>query len=322
MNRRPALVSVAVLMVVTPTIWMLTDPGVAWAGTTGSAGATGSGSGGTVIVGAGSGGTSGGATGTGSPTTGTGRPSGGGGQKSGAPVCTYTILLLNDEGGFPPGGPTPGSWYSVICIDPTTGAENIQTEWISDQAPIAAPAVNPRSLALEALNSMVLPPPVNHFDPAGASVVNLATWLWIDNTLWHPLSVSATAGTVTATAVATPVSVTWSMGDGGVITCEGPGQPFGPAQPAQQSSKCQYIYRTSSAGQSSPDGDSDQAAFPVRATVAWVVSWSAQGAAGGGAFPTMYTSTLSRVRVEQVESIYSEGGQAFGLVPAAGRLSS
>jgi hypothetical protein len=318
MSRWPSRALLAALMVVTTGIGALVDPGVSGAATAG-----GTGSGTTVIVGAGSGGTSGGATGTGGATAG-GEGSGGGkGKNPDAPVCTYEILLLNDEGGFPPGGPTPGSWYSVMCIDPITGAENIQTEWIPDQALTPAAPVDPHALALAALKSLVLPPPVNHFDPSATSVVNLPTWLWIDSTLWHPLSVSATAGTVTATAVATPVSVTWSMGDGGVVTCEGPGQPFEAVQPkAQPSSRCQYTYRTSSAGQSSLDGDSDEGAYPVRATVAWAVSWSAQGAAGGGAFPTMYTSTLSRVRVEQVESIYSEGGQALGLVPAAGRLSS
>jgi hypothetical protein len=317
MSRRTLLVSVLGLVAATTGIGTLTDPGVSGA----TAGIWGSG--GTIAVGAGSGGTSGGTTGVGGTTARPGSPGRGGGQKSSAPVCTYTILLLNDEGGFAPGGPTPGSWYSVICIDPTTGAQNIQTEWIPDQAAAGAPPVDPHSLALEALNSLVLPSPVSQFDPAGASVVNLPTWLWIDNTLWHPLSVSATAGPVSATAVATPESVTWSMGDGAVVTCEGPGQPFGTVQPnAQPSSRCQYTYRTSSAGQSSPDGDSDQGAYPVRATVAWAVSWSAQGAAGGGALPTMYTSTLSRVRVVQVESIYSEGGQALDVVPAAGRLSS
>jgi hypothetical protein len=317
MIRRPTLASVLAMVLVITAIGAMADPSVV-----GAQGVVGTGTGGTVTVGASSGGTSGGTAGTGDSATGTAGTSGGGGHNGGAPVCTYTELLLNDEGGFAPGGPTPGSWYSVICIDPTTGAENIQTEWIPDQATVATPPVNPRSIALEALKSLVLPSPISHLDPVGASVVNLPTWLWIDSSLWHPLSVSATAGLVSATAVATPVSVTWSMGDGGVTTCGGPGQPFPVAQSdAQQSSQCTYTYRTSSAGQSSPDGAPDEGAFPVRATVTWAVSWSAQGAAGGGALPTMYTSTLVRVRVVQVESINSEDGQAFGS-PSAGRLSS
>jgi hypothetical protein len=265
---------------------------------------------GTISVGVGDGGTS-----PGSPGGATG---GGGTGAGGAPApdpwsCTYLKLVLNDVGGFAPGGPTPGSWYSVTCINSTTGASWTQTEWIADQAPAPAPPVDPHALALEALKSLRLPVPTVHFDPEGTSVVNLPTWLWIDNDIWHTQSVTATAGAVSATAVATPVSVTWSMGNGGVVTCGGPGLPF-VASEAQggPGSPCTYTYRESSAGQPSPDGNPDDGAFDVQATVAWSVSWSAQGAFGGGALPGLYTSTSDRLRVEQIESINSEDSAVRG----------
>jgi hypothetical protein len=113
------------------------------------------------------------------------------------------------------------------------------------------------------------------------------------------------------------------MGDGKSTICEGPGQPFTVAESeARKAPSCSYIYRTSSAGQWSPDGNPDQAAYPVRAVVTWAVSWTAQGAVGGGELPAMYTSTLSRVRVEQVESINAEGAQAVESVPASRHLSA
>jgi hypothetical protein len=276
---------------------------------------------GTISVGVGDGGTS-----PGSPGGGTGGTGGSGVGGAPAPnpwTCTYLKLELNDIGGFAPGGPTPGSWYSVTCINRTTGASWTQTEWIADQAPASAPPVDPHALALEALKSLRLPAPTGHFYPAGTAVVNLATWLWIDNDIWQSQSVTATAGAVSASVVATPVSVTWSMGDGGAVTCAGPGLP--PAAIEAQGGSdpaCSYTYLESSAGQPSSDGNPDDGAFSVQATVAWMVSWSAQGAAGGGSLPSLFTSTAYRLRVEQIESINTEDSAGSGIGPAAGSISS
>ena len=120
------------------------------------------GPGGTVSVGAGSGSSSGGSPGV----------PGSGGQGGGASpwTCTYTLLTLNNQTQAP-GGPTPGAWYSVTCVDSTTGAETTQTEWIPNQATAGAPPVDPYSLALQAERSIVLPDPVIETDPV-TSVVN------------------------------------------------------------------------------------------------------------------------------------------------------
>jgi hypothetical protein len=94
------------------------------------------------------------------------------------------------------------------------------------------------------------------------------------------------------------------MGDGGVVTCSGPGVAFDTADPsANPSTYCSYRYFESSAGQPSPDGDTNQAAFTVRATVNWSVSWTATGASGGGVLPPLTTAAAAQLRVEQVESV-------------------
>ena len=281
-------------------VWGTLIPTVASGSITGS-----DGPGATVTVGASDGGGSTGA----SPGPGAGGPGSGSNGGTSGPgtnpwVCTYTELVLNDIGGFPPGGPTPGSWYTVTCANRITGANTTQTEWIADQSAAGPPAVDPRTLALQAENSLQLPAPTIHLDPSGASIVNLPTWLWIDASIWHPRSVSASAGSVSATAVATPVSVSWSMGDGGGLICDGPGAPFLPTQPVSgQSTGCAYTFAHTSAGQPSSDGNPNDGAFDVTATVTWSVSWTAQGAVGGGSLPTLFTSTSTPVRVEQVESI-------------------
>ncbi len=260
----------------------------------------GDGPGGTVTVGASAGGSSG-------PVAGGPGGAGVGNGASGTPwTCTYVKLVLNDEGGIAPGGPTPGSWYSVTCNNGSTGATLIQTEWIPDQSSPATPAVDPRALALEAERSLGLPSPAINFNPPGSSVVNLPTWLWIDRSIWHAYSVTASAGPVSATAVATPMFVTWTTGDGSSVSC-GPGVPYDSSKPAsQQTTSCAHAYRFSSAGQPSPDGNPDDGAFVVSAVISWSVQWTAQGAPGGGPLPVLATSSSTRLRVEQVESTFTD----------------
>jgi len=291
--------AVALAVIATATAPSPTPAGAATSGPAAGAGA-GAG-GGTVSVGAGSGGSSGGSAGSGGASGGVPVGSGGGGSPW---SCTYTYLALNNQGGFPPGGPQPGAWYSVTCVDAATAVQVTQTVWVTGAAPVGTPAVDPRSLALQAENSIALPHPTLRLDPSGTSVVGLATWFWIDAALWHDESVTATAGQVSATAVARPVAVRWTSGDGAVVVCRGPGTPYSPWLPAAvQSTDCAHVFQRSSAGQPTLDGDPDTAAFVVTATVEWAVTWTAVGAPGGGALPTLYTSGATLLRVAQVESV-------------------
>ncbi len=256
--------------------------------------------GGTVSVGAGWGT---GAPGSGAPSSG-GVPVGNGGA-GGRWACTSTYLALNNEGGMPAGGPLPGAWYSVTCTDGATGVQVTRTSWITSVGPApATPGVDPSVLALQAERSMTLPTPSIRTNPAGTSVVNLDTWLWIDPALWHAVSVTAVAGPVAATAVATPVAVIWSTGDGATVRCDGPGEAFPAVQATTASAPgCSHRYRRTSIGQWSPDGSADGAVYRLRAVVQWAVRWTSQGVAGGGPLPGLETSAWVPLRVEQVESI-------------------
>ena len=303
--RGAAVVTAALLSIGAALVGLSAGPAGA---DTGSAGA-GSG-GGTVSVGAGSGSGSGG--------SGGGSSSGGSGSGGGSPwTCTYTILTLNNQGGFPNGGPTPGAWYSVTCDDIATGAQVTQTVWITNPAAVPPP-VDPRVLAVQAENSMTLPAPAVSLNPSGSSVVGLATWLWVDPRVWHTYSVTASAGAVSATATAQPIGVTWTTGDGWTETCGGPGVPYNPSLPSTwQQTYCSHTYARTSIGQPSPDGDPDHGQFALVATVEWAVTWTAVGAPGGGALPTLYTSSPAQLRVVQIESLNS----ALGGPPAAASLA-
>lgn len=260
--------------------------------------------GGTITVSASSGASSDGSPGGSANSGGTVGASANG---DGAPICTYTDLTLDNEGGAAPGGPTPGAWYTITCAS-GSGATLVNvtnTVWIvSTPAGPVVPSISPAALALQVERSLRLPSPTPFFNPGPSAVVNLATWLWIDSGIWHAYSVTASAGPVSATAIAVPVAVVWTMGDGGSTTCMGPGAPYRTDVPGSgQSTSCSYVYRQTSMGQPAPDGNPNDGSFLATVAVQWQVSWSAEGAPGGGVLPSLTTTSTIDIRVEQIQSV-------------------
>ncbi len=271
-------------------------PSTAFAG----AGASGSEGGDTISVGVSTSSSSPGSSGT---------PAADSGGNGSGPSCTYTPIMLAAAAGFDlaPGGPTPGNWYLVQCPG-TQADEDGHPVWIAT-GPSAPPVgtgvgISARAVALQAAASIVLPSPSIQVNPAEFSVVNLPTWLAVDPAAWHAYQATATVGGVTANASATPETVTWTMGDGGEVDCDGPGAQYNLDLAANlQSTSCAYTYARSSDGEPSSDGDPNDGAFAVTATVVWEVTWTAIGAPGGGTLPSLHTASTVPVRVEQVESI-------------------
>ncbi len=236
----------------------------------------------------------------------------GSGSRSAAAPCTYVPLPAQQAATFGAGGTTPGAWYFVKCLGKRLTIYNGALSWFPSGSPTVAgtPAVSPNALAQQATDSLTLPSPVVDLNPSAFSVVNLSSWLWIDPEIWHSFRATASAGNVTATAVAVPSTVLWTMGDGHSVLCGGPGTPYQPGVPQEaQTTDCSYTYPRSSAGQpsASGDGDSNNGAFRVTATITWTVSWLTTGVAGGGSLPPLHTSSTVPVRVEQVESVGTVG---------------
>jgi hypothetical protein len=224
-----------------------------------------------------------------------GRGGGGGGS---AVTCTYERLGPDDARaademaglGILAGGQGAGAWYRRNCRGPG-GAWSAATVWV--------PAADPVALARRARDQVPVPAPAVGTSPPATegALVNVPTWLWVDRSLWRPVSVTVTAGDVTVTATATPQRVEWSTGDGGGLTCAGPGTPYDPARPpAAQSSDCTWTYRRSSAG--APGG-----AYTVTATVVYAVSWSAVGAPGGGGLGELRRSASVRLAVKEIQAV-------------------
>lgn len=160
---------------------------------------------------------------------------------------------------------------------------------------------SPEDVARSAIGQLRLPTPRVRMNPdvKVAQVVHVPTWLWIDQADWR--SVSRTVGVpgVTVTATATPLRVVWSMGDGGSVSCAGPGTPFSSLFPAaSRSLDCGYVYPKSSAGQ---PGE----VFTVTATVVWDVKW--RGGGKSGTITGLQRSTRVPVRVAEVQGIVVSG---------------
>jgi hypothetical protein len=117
-----------------------------------------------------------------------------------------------------------------------------------------------------------LPAPIPRLNPEGRTLVNLDTWLSVDNIpagvqTSPPISVPG----VTVIVRAEAGGVEWTMGDGSPsFTCAGTG--------SQSSRSCWHYYRRSSAGQS--DGR-----FHGIARIVWIGTYSVNGVDAGVEIP-------------------------------------
>jgi hypothetical protein len=198
-----------------------------------------------------------------------------------------------------PPGQGPGAWYVYRC---TSGGERDALfrapVWIPDAA--AAPAPDPEALAEQARNQLRLSGPRIVMNPSADQLVGLPTWLWLDAAGWNQVTATAAAAGVSVTAVAKPAQVTWSLGDGGTVTCTGAGTPFpAGADPKSASPDCGYTYRHRSL-------DSAGGTFAVTATVRWDVTWAGVGQAG--VFPGLTTVSTTAARVIDVPALTTGGG--------------
>ena len=221
-------------------------------------------------------------------------------------LCHFTP----DPGFIPPATMSPadahvgeaGSWVLRRCpsndVDamgraplPTVG----QIVWVPTGAP-----VTPSALAQVAYKKLKPPAPTLVLSPPSTrpELVGMPLWLSVPASTWAPVTESASAGGASVTATATPVSMTWSMGDGGSVTCRGPGTPY-PSDPAAHpplsSPTCGWTYER-------PSATTQARSFPVTATVDWQVAWSGTGNSGG-TFPNLRTSSGTQVQVTEVQAL-------------------
>jgi hypothetical protein len=195
---------------------------------------------------------------------------------------------------------SPGDWYGLVCTD-ANGQEVVNELRRYTPGEPRAPVVDPAVLAQEAASRLVVDPPEVQLSPKTDvnQITQLTTWMWVTN--WDSQSASASVPGVTSTVTAKPTTVTWDMGNGDQVVCNGPGTPFDFSRPEEsQATDCSYTYRHSSRTQ--PGG-----VYQVSATMSYDVSWSAEGAPGGGALPAVSETSTFPVRVIEIHAVEGVG---------------
>jgi hypothetical protein len=218
--------------------------------------------------------------------------------QAGAPRCHLSAGSRGSRGGARPRPAAAGGGRKPLCPSASALPATVGCAVLTRTTGGGAPAVSPAVVARLASADLGLPRPVIEASPrpADIQITYLPTWLWVDRSVWRPRSKTASVPGVSVTATARPVSVSWSMGDGGGVVCHGPGTPYaGGADPARPSPDCGYTYTRPSAGR-------PHDAFHVTATITWTIRWSGGGRAGslppltstaGAAFPVAEAPALA-----------------------------
>ncbi|GAA1264449.1 ATP/GTP-binding protein [Streptomyces aureus] len=141
----------------------------------------------------------------------------------------------------------------------------------------AGPTIDPAVVAQQAVDKMDLGGPrIASPRAAGKYTVGVPMWMWVNPsvTTYGPNSASASAGGITVTATAEVSSIRWSMGDGGSVTCNGPGTKYRDSYGMSDSPTCGYRYKASSKERA--DGR-----WHGTATSTWSIHWEVTGGGGG-----------------------------------------
>ena len=192
-------------------------------------------------------------------------------------------------------GRTDGAIYECRYLGYVTGIPTL-LRWLP--TPPAAAVVDPAVLADQAVAAMGLRAieigMAPGHGPDSLGYVGLPVYLWVQSPsaqTFGPVTESVSAGGVTTTATAQVEKVEWSMGDGTVVTCTGPGTPYSPGFGDAPSPDCGHEYTQTSA-------DQPGQAYLVQATSYWVVDWDGGGQTGT---ITLELTAETSVRIGEIQ---------------------
>ncbi|UNZ19854.1 hypothetical protein HC362_25245 [Streptomyces sp. 891-h] len=193
--------------------------------------------------------------------------------------------------------------------DPAADACSEHAIWVpKGKPPKDMPlAVSPKILAEYAYEELPIPETDISLNPDGKQTVNLDTWVWMDETRFKPVSVTARLDladgtTLSATTTATPTSLTLE-----------PGTDDAKTHPA--SGKC--VYKNGKIGEEYKAGKKDRTppcgvrylratsgngSYPLKATLTWKAEWTSTDGEGGP-LPTGTFSTTRNLTVKEIQSI-------------------
>ncbi|WP_018352072.1 hypothetical protein [Longispora albida] len=189
---------------------------------------------------------------------------------------------------FPkPEGAPAGAWYFRTCTAPWGREQMGYWNYIPDPV-----QVTPAQLAEQAIARLTLPALTISTSPKVnlPQLVHVPTWIWADASSWkQPQPATASAGGIAVTAIAKPVTMTLTTGDGGTVTCQGPGAAWTPGtDPSAASTSCGHTYTRAGV-------------YTLTATVTWNISWAGGGTSGTA--PAMTTSSQVRLTVNESQAL-------------------
>lgn len=162
---------------------------------------------------------------------------------------------------------TEDFYYWLVCRN---AAGEVVVERLFRYQPRVS-VITPAELAQRATDELAIRYPEPRTSPSIAinQLVGIDTWLWVDPSAWQPITATAAIPGLSVSATATPRRVTWEMGDGTTVTCEGPGTPYDDSRPeADQATDCSHTYQ-------------DRGAYTASVTITWAVRWSASDGGAG-----------------------------------------
>lgn len=173
-----------------------------------------------------------------------------------------------------------GSIVQKTVIAPLSAAGPVAPPPPPDPRDVAQLAI--KSMALHAIKIGMAPPP----GQGNVGVIGLPTWMWVADpgaSTTGPNTKTASIRGYSVTATARLTDITWNMGDGQTVVCNGPGTPYQASNGKSPSPDCGHTYSRS--------GN-----YTVTATSHWDVAWSGLGQQGN--IPVTLTQTTQLTEVE------------------------
>ena len=207
-----------------------------------------------------------------------------------------------------------GRWYRGTCdwsyaVDLQEASEMVlhftprenAWRWVPAGGAAPEPYIGPRTLVRAAMGAVRIPVPEVETNPrvttgdgvSGATVVGLDTWVWATGETPSQVRVTASAGSLSATVVASASGLRVSAPDS-VPSCTGWGSPWVPGQSQEGGSDCTVEFTRSSAHLGGTT--------PLTVSVGYDVAWTATDGTSGTLDPITTTSTTD-LPVAEIQTI-------------------
>lgn len=190
--------------------------------------------------------------------------------------------------------------YYLECTWTDTGVTDY-AELFTYQPGVSGPRLD--AIARRVADQVPLEFPRPATSPAidGEQITGLPTWLWVDPGGYRSFDAEATLAGLTVTVTATPVQVSWDLGDGtDPVVCAGPGTPYDLAvDDDAQHTDCSHVYRYASAGETG-------GVYHASATTTWSLAWEAS-TGETGTLPEVSRTTTFDLTVTERQAVVTYG---------------